>query len=191
MEKDQIIKVIIDAFKDEKYPGDSNIVYDNSGTHLECEQVKEAFTGQLWEKLHENFLFENRTALSFFSKEGFKYFIPAFMIFSAKKFHEADDTPDILIGEFTLPLEIDSIILANSIKQYRIDKQISSIDFEDVLQNQLEQNNNNVHRFFEYMNVFNKNQKSVIKEFLEYMIKYTDSLYYNPITAIERYWFQF
>lgn len=191
MEKNQIIDTIKETFKDEKYPGDDNIVYDNTGTHLECEQVKKTFAGHSWEKLHEIFLFENRNAISFFSKEGFKYYVPAYMIFSVKKFHEADDAPDMLIGKFTLPLEIDTVILANAIKQYRIDKRLTNIDFEEILQNQAKQNNNTLHRFFEYMHIFNNNQKSTIKNFLEYMIRYSNSLYYKPEVAIDRYWFQF
>jgi hypothetical protein len=36
MNKEELTEKIEEAFKNEKYPGDSHIVYDNTGYHLEC-----------------------------------------------------------------------------------------------------------------------------------------------------------
>jgi hypothetical protein len=191
MEKKELIVNIENVFKNEKYPGDSHIIYDNNCNYPECEMLKKLFVGKLWNEITDNTLFEVRHNISFFSKEGFKYFIPAFMIATVKEFDEMDDLPDIVVGKFTLPTEMDTALLAHNIKLYRIDKQISSIDFNEFFQNALKQNNNEIHHFIECMGSFNEIQSETIKNYLEYMVKYEDDLYRNPKIAIERYWFQF
>ena len=36
------------AFAETKYPGDDRLVYDNSGDHLECNEVAAALRGKEW-----------------------------------------------------------------------------------------------------------------------------------------------
>jgi hypothetical protein len=189
--KFELIKNIRNAFISEKYPGDSHIVYDNSGYHLECIEIKDAFAGQSWYTLHEDFLFEQRESIIFFSKEGFKYYLPAYMTVAINKFREMDTLLDTVINKLTLPTEVDDVLVATGIKQYQLDKRFPSIDFNEVLQNSLKMKNKSVHDFIEYMNGFNREQCIAIKSFLEFMIQYADDLIYNPQIAIERYWFQF
>jgi hypothetical protein len=191
MEKEVVITKIEEAFKDEKYPGDSLIVYDNTGYHLECLEIRNAFKGKSWDHLHENFLFEERSSLYFFSKQGFKYYLPAFMLISIRKYADMDDLPDIIIGKLTMPAEIDTVIMANKIKQYRIDKQIPSVDFNEFLQNSLKGMNKEIHDFIDCMTGFTKEQSTAIKLYLEYISQYSDDLINNPAIALERYWFQF
>jgi hypothetical protein len=191
MEKKDLIEQIEEAFKNEKYPGDLNIVFDNTGYDLECVEIRDAFVGKSWNKLHDNFLFEQRGSSDFFSKKGFKYYLPAYMIVAIKKFHDMDTLTDTIISHLILPTEVDDVLMAAGIKQYQLDRRFPDIDFNEVLQNSLRTKNESVHRFIEYMNEFNKEQSKVIKSFLEYMIKYTDDLIYDPKIAIERYWFQF
>ena len=191
MEKEEIIVKIKKAFEKEQYPGDKFIVYDNTGYDLECVDISMAFKGKQWNNLHDNFLFEERDSIYFFSKEGFKYYLPAYMIVAVKEFDKMDTLPDIVIHKLTLPTEIDTVLMANGIKQYRIDKQFSSIDFNKFLQNSLKVKNKEIHNFILYMNEFNSIQKTAIKLFLEYMISYSEELIYDPYIALERYWFQF
>jgi hypothetical protein len=191
MDNKELIKQIEEAFKDEKYPGDTHIVYDNTGYHLECIEIRDAFAGRSWHGLHENFLFEQRESIIFFSKEGFKYYLPSYMTVAINKFREMDTLPDTVIHKLTLPAEADDILMATEIKQYQLDKRFPSVDFNDILQNSLKMKNKSIHDFIEYMNVFGKEQSIVVKSFLEYMIRYSDDLIYDPRMAIERYWFQF
>lgn len=191
MAKNELINDIKVAFKDEEYPGDLQLVYDNTEYHLECMEIKKAFNGKFWYNLSENFLYEERESLFFFSKKGFKYYLPAFMIVAVEKSKEMDTLPDTIIHKLTLPAEIDTLLLANIIKRTSLDKQFSQIDFLQILQNQLQQNNKRIHNFIEYMAEFNEKQSIVIRQFLEYMSQYTNDLIYDPQIAIDRYWFQF
>lgn len=193
MEKEELIIIIKSAFSNEEYPGDMNIVYDNSGKHLECTEIREIFKGKTWQSLPGNFIFEQRFSLPFFSKEGFKYYLPAFMIYAIKDFYGSDTLPDSIISNLTLPIEIDVVIMANAIKKYKIDAQMSDLDFNEILQNQLRVKNAEVKNFIEKAILFSKDQANSILLFLEYMkANYKDEfLNSEPGIAIDRYWFQF
>lgn len=78
MNKDKLLEIIKQAFADNEYPGDDNLVdlsYDN-----EANLVRNHFVGQNdWTKLSPEFLdFEG--ALSFFSDKAFRFYLPAFLI---------------------------------------------------------------------------------------------------------------
>lgn len=191
MTKEELIDEIKIVFGSEKYPGDSHIVYDDTGFHLECVEVRRAFKDKSWQSLHENFIYEERESLFFFSKQGFKYFLPAFMIVAVGNPLKTDTLPDTIIHKLILPSEIDTVVLAEAIKRTRLDKQFSETDFYQILQNQLGQKNKSIHDFIDYMSQFDKEQSIAILHFLEYMKQYSEDLLYNPQTAIDRYWFQF
>lgn len=73
MVQQELINEIKATFENEPYPGDLNIVYDNSGFHLECIEIREAFAGYAWQEVPDNVLLAEQTALSFMSQKGFKY----------------------------------------------------------------------------------------------------------------------
>jgi hypothetical protein len=55
------------AFARMPYPGDDHIVYDNTGSHLECEKVKAILKGQHWRNVPFEILERLRSAISFLS----------------------------------------------------------------------------------------------------------------------------
>lgn len=81
------------AFVDAPHPGDRNLVYDTSGTHLECNQVERAFTSRKWFDLEPGFLSRNDNALYFFSPAALRYFLPAFMLLSIEEPHNSRMVP--------------------------------------------------------------------------------------------------
>ncbi|WP_108869261.1 DUF6714 family protein [Aquimarina aquimarini] len=191
MKKIDLIIKIEEAFNQQKYPGDEKLVYDNSGKHLECIEVKELFKNKKWQELPNNFLFEASTSLNFFSKEAFKYYLPSFMIFSLKEYVEADGIPDVLVNLLTLPSETDIVLLANAIKKHKIDMAMNNLDFNKILQNNLKNTDQLIHQFFEKVNLFTKEQNEAILQFLQFIDKnHSDDFFNNePQTAINRYWF--
>ncbi|MDR3296165.1 MAG: hypothetical protein LBT26_10130 [Clostridiales Family XIII bacterium] len=107
-EKEKLIESIRAAFMGEQYPGDMDIVYDNTGYYLDVEEIKQKLIGKSWQEADKEFLFSERNDAShFFSKAGFKYYIPAFMAAAVAYYDEMDDLPDTLIGKFTFPEERD------------------------------------------------------------------------------------
>ena len=184
MDKNELIKTIKMAFIEEKYPGDHDIVYDNSGQYLDVEETRQNFSGKLWHELDNDFLFYNRDGLFFFSKNGFKYYLPAFMIAAIKDFNEIDEVPDIVIGQLLLPDRDEMLSFYGGLSQKHEDyKKMMLKNFDNHFKECQE-------TFFKRVNEFNIEQCKAIKLFLEYMEKYTDELYesHNPKTCLERYW---
>jgi hypothetical protein len=76
--KKELIQKIVAAFSDAEFPGDDNLVNNSYGE--EPALVRNHFLGQNnWNKLSPEFI-DFDGALSFFSNEAFRFFLPAFMI---------------------------------------------------------------------------------------------------------------
>jgi hypothetical protein len=95
--KSHLIRQIDEAFAQVDYPGDGNIVYDQSGRHMECEQVAASFRKKNWRDLSLEFLRENADALFFFSPIAFAYFLPAFLEITLRDFDHADMLPNNIV----------------------------------------------------------------------------------------------
>ncbi|MGJ8734609.1 MAG: DUF6714 family protein [Cellulophaga sp.] len=193
MQKQDLILLIENAFNNELYPGDYNLVYDNTKKHFECIEVRELFRNKEWKNLTNNFMFEEYNALFFFTKKAFKYFLPAFMIFSIKEYNESDEIPDILIDKFTLPTETDVITLANTVRELKLDKKTPTIDFTSIFRDNIKNIDKSVNDFLQLVNLFTKEQSIAILKFLEHIQDNYPDYYFNeePTTAIKRYWFMF
>lgn len=76
--KDDLIQKIVDAFSGIEFPGDDKLV--NPSYDEEPDLVRNHFVGQNnWNKLTPEFI-DFDGALSYFSNEAFRFYIPAFMI---------------------------------------------------------------------------------------------------------------
>ena len=193
MTKDELIAEIKQAFSSQPYPGDMMLVYDNSGDHLECEEVREAFKGKTWDSLSQNFLFEQRYSFYFFTHESANYYLPAFLIFVINDFRNADDLSDNLVSALTLPSEIDVVVVANAVKKYKIDQQMPNIDFDEILRNQLQYKNQDIHNFIARVTQLTREQGRAVRHYLDFMKQefageFSDG---ELDKAIERYWFIF
>lgn len=193
--KKEILKKINDAFFTDIYIGDEDIVYNNSIDHLECNELKKQFSGIKWQDVSFELMFQNKDSLPFFSTKGFKYYLPAFMIYIVSDYYGSDTLADNVISKLTLPEEIDSIKLAQSIKQFDIDAKLPEFDFEGFLYEQLENIDDNIKCFIEMVSFFSIEQKIIIHDFLKYIDEnYQEDVQYsvlNPKLAIDRFWFQF
>ncbi|MDR3294674.1 MAG: hypothetical protein LBT26_02425 [Clostridiales Family XIII bacterium] len=193
-EKEKLIESIRAAFMGEQYPGDMDIVYDNTGFYLDVEEIKQKLIGKSWQEADKEFLFSERNdAPHFFSKAGFKYYIPAFMTAAVAYYDEMDDLPDALIGKFTFPEERDIAELEAAAKAGNALLPQFAAEPGDFFQRRLGGLAEEQRRFAEYMAEFNDAQCKVIRAFLEYMQRCYDrgDLYNNPAVAVERYWKDF
>jgi hypothetical protein len=191
MEEEKLIESIRTAFKEEQYPGDMNIVYDNTGFYVDVEAIKRKLIGKSWYEADKAFLFfERNDAPHFFSKAGFKYYMPAFMIAAVAYYDEMDDLPDVIIGKFTFPEERDIVQLEAATKMGNAMLPQFAAELGDFFQNRIRGIAEEKRRFTEYMIEFNEAQRNAIKAFLAYMQRYYDKgdLRNNPAVALERYW---
>lgn len=89
------------AFSNIEVPRDDNLLYDNTCGHQECLEIKRIFTGKKWENIKlEDILYKNYV-FSFFSKEAYRYYLPAFMIIVLDNYVEADIVSQAVIYRLT------------------------------------------------------------------------------------------
>jgi hypothetical protein len=77
-DQQNLIDVIRTAFAERLYPGDDQLCGSDYGD--EPAEYALEFSGLDWRTLHPEFLSYHHAALSFFTDEGFAYFLPAFLI---------------------------------------------------------------------------------------------------------------
>ena len=74
----QIAREIREAFAETPYPGDNNLSGSVQGD--EPSEYALQFRGVDWRTMHPKFLAYNSASLSFLTAEGFRYFLPAYII---------------------------------------------------------------------------------------------------------------
>src|SRR4051794_32006983 len=89
---------IHEAFGDLPYPGDDRIVSDNTGYDLESERVKNSVKGCHWCDVSFDTLSRLREALPLMSPEGFRFYLPAYMVISILDPDRADVIVDYVIS---------------------------------------------------------------------------------------------
>jgi|WetSurMetagenome_2_1015567.scaffolds.fasta_scaffold744700_1 hypothetical protein len=100
---EKVKREIIDAFGDVPYPGDNKIVSDPLYCD-ECQDIAEAFRGKHWNELTLEFIFEKyRGGLYHLEPEGYRYYLPGYMILSLDYYYEGDSLVDSLIYSLTPP----------------------------------------------------------------------------------------
>lgn len=160
-----------------------------NGTSGESIEIKNAFFNKKWIELDSKLLKYHNSALSFFTEEAFRYFIPAYMIFLIDDIKSADLLSDNVILHLTLPLEVDNLRLINSINQ----SGYMTEDIDSYLREEIKSSSKRVNSFIRLMKGFTSSQSNCIRLFLEYIFKQFPEYYPNqePLIAIERFWFQF
>lgn len=196
MNPQALIAEITAAFHEEPYPGDENIVYDNTGTHSECEEIREAFKGHRWQQVPDEVLSMENTGLSCMSEQGFKYYLPAFMCALLRDRTIVGGGIDMVILMLKLPTEIDIAVVAEQLQRYAVPSKVPTALLNDVLQNQLAQTNDSINEFVTRASQFTQAQGRAICHFLTYIrdkFNEEDDAFLNSEAglAIRRYWFQF
>jgi hypothetical protein len=73
------LRAIEHAFAPMQYPGDDNIVYDNSRHNLACASVWDKVSGLHWKDLRVEQIRDTGEDLLFMSPEGLRFFLPAYL----------------------------------------------------------------------------------------------------------------
>src|SRR4051812_38262225 len=92
---------IVETFGGMPYPGDEQIVVDHPGYNGEREEIKSALKGRHWRDLSFEILDSLRVALLLVSPEGFRFYLPAYMIISMMDYYRADTIPGTVIRALT------------------------------------------------------------------------------------------
>jgi hypothetical protein len=185
-----VLEKLTSSFQTLPYPGDLNLVYDNTGYHLECVDIQQAFAGKHWSELSQETLIRESSALAFLTPEAFRFYLPAYLSNVVREFDESDALPEISVYYLTLPVEADSLINLSYIQQQSNE---TKLEVSQFLMEELSRSNQKVHRFMELMFGFNQQQGQAIRYYLEYLKAEKNDYFFSnePEIAIERYWFIF
>jgi Family of unknown function (DUF6714) len=169
LDTETLCRHIHESFGQMPYPGDEQIV---TGENSEDQKILRLLKGLHWQDVPWETLDQLRTDLSFMSPEGFRFYLPTFMIYCIVDFDRADVAVDRVIANLTL-------LFASELWS----KPSQAEEDERWWQNW----------FFERVSGFNALQAKVIREFLEYMRDVNGERYLGqePQTALDRYWHQF
>ena len=186
------------AFGALQYPGDDNIVYDNSGYHLECAAIKKALKARHWRDISFDTLDDMREALCFLSPGGFRFYLPAFMRIAVTDYDRADIIPGIIIRSLTPPtlsdVEERAAFLENFSKQ---DKGYVKISPEEVRELNAQMlgsfhSGEDLIWFDERVSIFTPEEKKAVRRYVEYMRDFHgNDLEEDAQKALDRYWNRF
>lgn len=98
----EVVVEIEQAFAKAKYPGDGALVYDNSGGHLECNAVAEAFRTKHWKDVPLETIRREGQGLFFLTPEAYRFYLPAYLEAAVTHHREADAA----IGSTLFSLEL-------------------------------------------------------------------------------------
>lgn len=102
-----LILRINESFAGVPYPGDDQIVRDEGSADLEARHVGGVLRGHHWRDVSFEALEGLRHALPFLSVDGYRFYLPAFMVIAVADFSRADTIPDEVVRSLTPPRPAD------------------------------------------------------------------------------------
>lgn len=185
-----VLEKLTSSFQTLPYPGDLNLVYDNTGNHLECVEIQQAFAGKHWSELSQETLVRENSALSFLTPEAFRFYLPAYLSIVVREFEKTDILPEVTVQYLTLPVEADDL---NKLSYIQQESNETKLELSQFLIDELSRSNQRVHQFMERMSGLNQQQGQAIRYYLEYLKAEKNDYFFSnePEMAIERYWFIF
>jgi hypothetical protein len=188
-----LILRISESFGGMEYPGDECIVRDESGGDLESTGIKEALKGQHWRDLSFETLERLRTSLPFLSAEGYRFFLPAFMVMSIVDFARADGIPEEVVRSLTPPAAADVDRMRELAELHPEVQPFASGEWAQILETMQEAYGPSGaldSTFAERAAGFDGFQADVIRDFLEYMQRVHGEEFpgSEPEVALKRYW---
>jgi hypothetical protein len=97
--------LIESAFSAAPYPDD--LVLDPSPYHLESKEIQAAFAGKRWQDLPLPVLRHHHQSLAFLTPQGFRYFLPAYLLACIDDYEGAGDIPSSVLYHLTPPEDDD------------------------------------------------------------------------------------
>lgn len=187
-----LLQHIDEAFRAMEYPGDENIVMDNSASDLESQKIKGLLKGHHWRDLPFEVMDQLRTALPFLTPAAYRFFLPAFMAYSVTDFDRADLIPFELVQTLTLPEASDLERIREGAKMHPEVQPFSAAEWEGILKmlGEYQASGQAKSVFFARVTGFDAAQCEAVHDFLEYMNTVFSADFPNrePERALERYW---
>lgn len=91
------------AFAGVQRPDDTNVVYDDTGGHLECNEVAAAFRGKHWKQVPLEVLRDHYSGLFFFTPEAYRFYLPAYLCAVLLHYEDGDMIPGSIVFSLIPP----------------------------------------------------------------------------------------
>ncbi len=109
--RDALRRQIDDAFADATYPGDEGLIPETSLCNPESQELRDLVMGRHWRELTLDYIDSRRindTVAVLLSDEGFRYYLPAYMLAILEDRETADVMVDSVIYRLIGPFEMPS-----------------------------------------------------------------------------------
>jgi hypothetical protein len=194
-DSDPLVLQIVGSFGGMSYPGDDHIVYDNSDAHVECFHVKRALVGRNWCDVPLEVLAGLRSALAFLSPEGYRFYMPAFMVLSIVDYDGADVISGEIVQSLTPPRDTDVDALRALAQEHPERLPVATDDWQRWV-NTCEhafRSGAAERAFFERTGPFSSGQRQAVRQFLEHVrdVHGADFPGGEPQIALQRHWAAF
>jgi len=103
MQTSDLISAIAAAFASVPYPGDENIVADDSPADLETSRVKNRLQGRHWREVSGETIEQLQSALPLLTAAAYRFYLPAFMTFALLAPGRSGSVRDELVRTLTRP----------------------------------------------------------------------------------------
>ena len=126
----EIRTLIEDAWSGTEYPGHDRIAYDTS---LEGLQVAQFFRGRKWKTItlavFETYSGDSSACLCFMLPDGFRYYLPAYMLIAVDEYPDADVTADSAVYALTPPASLTEPLWRERSNLFSADQRTAIVAF--------------------------------------------------------------
>lgn len=195
-----LVDAIAGAFADADYPGDDRIVSSSTGPDFERDAIKRLLKGLGWRDVAPGTLDLLRDSLPFLSPEGFRFYLPAYMVYCLNDFYRADVAIDNVVHSLTVPCADDLERMQKGFGDYRAGhpeeaRALPDDVHESVMRAQADFYDSAANKKFvlDRISGFTAKQSRVIRRYLEYIrdVHGEEFLRDQPQIAIDRFWNKF
>jgi hypothetical protein len=176
----ELVAQIRAAFESTPYPGDDRLCGSDQGDEPASYALE--FRGLDWRTIHPDFLNFNYASLSFFSKEGFRYFLPAYLVADVLGLLASGDPP------FHLTHGLVADHTADTIEALAQSGELSGEALELARENERHPKVDWHQYALQRLAVFSLEEKRAIVAYLRFIAERDDFSRPDIEAALESYW---
>jgi hypothetical protein len=106
LKRDELVKLISNAFPKEPYPKEFPITYKDTFEGSEEHEIAQAFYGKSWEEIDSKTAWYHSAALVFFTPQAYRYFLPAYLKLCVTNWRDVDHAANAVIYSLELPNKV-------------------------------------------------------------------------------------
>jgi len=199
MDEREVVKSVIltidQAFQDMPRPAEGEILYDAVSGDEEALVSAKGLSSTHWRNVSFGTLEQSDSVLFYMTPAAFRFYLPAFMVFSLTDFERADTIPYKVVHILTPPHPQDVDRAYDAVEPVKHLANLDEVEWRDVrsLMHKAHEGDGAARLFLERVSGFGDEQGVAIRGFLECMgsVFAANFPLREPQMAIDRYWHRF